>query len=95
MEDDFYWSAFNQGVGIGGTEENQTYTFQNGTVYSIFDTGSSGLFLSIDYFQEIIKKMFEHAGSTNFKIERGSVFSECIKPDRLPTLHFMFDERWI
>ena len=54
--DDFFWSAFNQGIGIGSTDIGDTYAYKglkdypewvvDGAMYTIIDTGSSAILLS-------------------------------------------------
>jgi hypothetical protein len=51
VEDDFFWSAYSQGVYFNTTEMKNGYEYINGSyVYTIFDTGSSGMLLSSDYY---------------------------------------------
>lgn len=54
--DDFFWSAFNQGIGIGSTDLDDAYAYKelheypewvvDGSMYTIIDTGSSAMILS-------------------------------------------------
>lgn len=59
MEEDFYWSSFSQGIAIENTDEKNTFGYEGGaSVYSIFDTGSSGVLLTSDYFELVVTKLF-------------------------------------
>ena len=79
--DDFFWSAYNQAIGIGSTSNNfifgyessnskfkQTINSQNGlnAVYSIFDTGLSAIMISGFYFDDLIKYIFKYVGGDNY-----------------------------
>ena len=80
--DDFFWSAYNQAIGIGSTNNNfifgyensdskqfkQTINSQNGlnSVYSIFDTGLSAIMISGFYFDDLIKYIFKYVGGDNY-----------------------------
>ena len=74
--DDFFWSAYNQGVGIGGTSEEQTYGYSDSdefgdfvvdnSLFTIIDTGSSAINFSLLYFEDFILKIFEYVGERNF-----------------------------
>jgi hypothetical protein len=97
VENDFFWSAFSQGLAYGDTSLDNSYGYINGSyVYSIFDTGSAGILLSSDYFSEMINKLYyDHIGSMNYVIQNGVVFSQCFTSAELPTLYFLFNELWI
>ncbi len=60
MEPDFYWSSFLQGIAFNSTNSTNAYGLGNITsVYSIFDTGSSGILLSPKLFEQTVNKIFE------------------------------------
>ena len=55
VEKDFFWSAYSQAMAFNTTSMDSSYGYVNGSlVYSIFDTGASGIMLSSDYFQTIV-----------------------------------------
>ena len=66
MEKDFFWSAYNSGVGIGSTDYSNTFayaskgerhypkTIKDNSVYTIFDTGLSAIMLSGGYAEGVI-----------------------------------------
>lgn len=64
-------------------------------MYSTFDTGSSGVLFSSDYFDHIIIKLFTYLDTQNFIVKEGVVFSECFEPYQLPSLYVMFNRLWI
>ena len=57
--DDFFWSAYNQGIGIGSIDPEDTYGYSpikdhpefvvDNAMYTVIDTGSSALIIS-NYF---------------------------------------------
>lgn len=60
MENDFFWSAYSQGVAFANTSMDSSFGYVNGSmVYSLFDTGSSGILLSSDYYETIVNKLFQ------------------------------------
>ena len=73
--EDYFWSAFNQGVAIGTTDPENTYGY--GAVdkeiegahklYSILDTGSSAINFSYHYFDDFISKIFEYVGGDEWE----------------------------
>jgi len=76
MEQDFYWSSFLQGVAFNSTNSTNAYGLGNITsVYSIFDTGSSGILLSPKIFLNTVNKIFEMINTSNFIVKDGVVFS--------------------
>lgn len=63
MQDDFYWSQFMQGVAFGDTTANNSFSFA-GELYTIFDTGTSAMLFSGDYFTSIVTKFYtEYVGT--------------------------------
>jgi len=97
VENDFFWSAYSQGIAFNDTKLGNSFGYVNGQmVYSIFDSGSSGILLSSDYYESIVNKLFqEYLKTQNYVIKDGVVFSQCFTPSQLPTLHFLFNELWI
>jgi|LakMenEpi03Oct11_1017367.scaffolds.fasta_scaffold07843_1 hypothetical protein len=53
------------------------YGYNNGSmVYTILDTGSSGMLISSDYYDSIIKLLFEnYINNKNYVIKNGVAFS--------------------
>lgn len=97
VENDFFWSAYAQGLAFNDTSMDNNFGFNNGSmVYSIIDTGSSGLLMSSDYFSSIVTTLFEtYIGNMNYVIKNGVVFSQCIDPNTLPPIFIMFNELWV
>jgi hypothetical protein len=56
---------------------DNNYGYNNGSmVYTILDTGSSGMLISSDYYDSIIKLLFEtYIDNKNYVIKNGVVFS--------------------
>lgn len=94
VENDFFWSAHSQGMYFNSTGMNDGYGYINGSyVYTIFDTGSSGIILSSDYYDQIVTKlMTDYIGTQNYVIKEGVTYSVCIPPSQLPSLYFIFNE---
>jgi hypothetical protein len=52
---DFFWSMYCQGIGYGDvTNSNNTYKFKQGSLYTVFDTGSSHLMVPEMLFNLIV-----------------------------------------
>ena len=90
IDDDFFWSGWNQAIGIGSTSSNYVFGYQstNGShrstikangaasdVYSFFDTGLAGILISTYYFDDLITKIFRYVGDDNYKFVEGFIFS--------------------
>ena len=103
--DDFFWSQFNQGVGIGSTnawdvfaystlEEHSHYaqTIKDHSVYTIIDTGSNAIYFSALYYEVYIRKIFAYVNGNTWKMFDGIIQTECYD---FPPLYFMFDNKWI
>ena len=64
MLDDFFWAAFNQGIGIGSTDVEDTFSYSilwdhpewvvDDAMYTVIDTGSSALIVSHYFFEDLI-----------------------------------------
>lgn len=75
---------------------DNSYGYVNGSnVYTIIDTGSSGILVSSDYFDLIITKLFTIINNKNYVVKNGIVYSQCIDPNTLPSIFFLFNELWI
>ena len=70
IEKDFFWSFYNTGVAIGTIENGFVYEtvpdmpdniFKDSSFYSIIDTGSTALVISILYYESLIRNLFEYA----------------------------------
>ena len=103
MLDDFFWSAFNEGIGIGSIEVEDTFAYDeihdypewvvDNAMYTIIDTGSSALIVSHYYFEDLIKRIYDYVGDDEYMITKGYVYTRCYR--NFPTLYFMFDGYWI
>ena len=101
--DDFFWSAFNQGIGIGSTDIGDTYAYKglkdypdwvvDGAMYTIIDTGSSAILISQYFFEDIIDRIYEHVGDDEYVVNGGYVYTRCYR--NFPKLYFLFDNLWI
>lgn len=56
---------------------DNNYGYNNGsTVYTILDTGSAGMLISSDYYDTIVKLLFEtYIDNKNYVIKNGVAFS--------------------
>ena len=101
LENDFFWSAKCQGFAIGQTSNSWKWgsildsydTVSSGSVYSIFDTGSSAIIFPRAYFARFLVELYSGMGGDEYELASGYVMSKCY-PD-FPTLYFMFDGRWV
>ena len=101
--DDFFWSAFNQGIGVGSTDPEDTYAYSpvkdhptfvvDNAMYTIIDTGSSALIVSNYFFKDLIKLIFDKVGDDEYVFKGGYVYTRCY--DNFPPIYFMFDGYWI
>lgn len=64
-----------------------------GDGHTIFDTGTSHLFLPLSLFDVYLSRLIAEAGSPQFFVKDGEVFAECV--DTFPSLYFMYDFAWI
>ena len=67
IEEDFFWSFFNTGVAIGTIDNGFVYeeipgmevnVFEGNSFYSIIDTGSTALVISVMYYESLIQNIF-------------------------------------
>ena len=101
LEKDFFWSAKCQGFAIGKTSNSWQWgsildsydTVVDGSVYSIFDTGSSAIIFPKDYFTGFLVELYSQMDGDEYEMASGYVISKCYED--FPTLYFMFDGRWI
>ena len=101
--DDYFWSAYNQGVAIGTLDFINTYAYEtldaypeyvvDNKLYSILDTGSSAINFSSLYFEDYIAKIYEYIGTTAYDYTDGIVTSQCFS--NFPDLWFLFSNKWI
>ena len=101
MLDDFFWSAFNSGIGIGDTTDN-VYSFENisdysetivdNEIYSFFDTGLTHILISNLYYDTLIEKIFDYIqGKIEHTIMQGHVVINCNDKARFPSLFFLIN----
>ena len=97
MTDGFFWSALNEGIGIGSTT-NSTFAFENteiavsNSVDTIFDTSTAKIHISNYFFEDLLTHIFAHVGSNEWEVVFGKVVSRC---HDFPILYFMFDGVWL
>lgn len=54
------------------------------------------MLLSSDYFDVFVTSLFEnYIKNKNYVIKNGIVYSQCLDPNKLPSVFFMFNELWI
>jgi hypothetical protein len=73
IAEDFFWAEYCQGVAIGDTSVENTYSWgvlddytteKDQAFYSIIDTGSTALVISSLYFESLITKIFAKVDSS-------------------------------
>jgi len=108
MMDDFFWAQWNDGVSIGvpNGQGSQTFSYEpqgddgdeielmikDGSIYSIFDTGSNAIYFSSVYYASFIRKLFDYVKGKNWELKDGLLNTECYE---FPPLYFLFDGKWI
>ena len=103
IKEDFFWGFYGAGIAIGTIENSYRYEVVRGTegtvfnedgdFYSIIDTGSTALVISVLYFESLIEKMFEYAKVTDWQYDQGIVITKCRY--KLPPIFFYIDGKWI
>lgn len=97
---DYFWSMANQGVRIGEKEAG-AYTFQDEEgagswigdgIYTIFDTGSSDIYMSILWFDSFVEELYAAVG-IEYEIKEGAAYSKCNA--NFPNIYFMVDGYWL
>ena len=81
--DDYFWSAYNQGIAFGNTV-NKTNSFAygvddgdeydeivDGATYSIFDSSMPFILISDRHFDSFLAKLFEQVGGYDYNITDG------------------------
>ena len=98
--DDYFWSLNNQGIRIGEDDafaftysKHEYGQFEGGRdLYTVFDTGSPDIYLSILWFEAFVEQLYGYAG-IEYTFSQGYSFSTC--EGNFPNLYFMFDTRWL
>ena len=65
---------------------------QNG-IYSIFDTGSSNIMLSVLWYESFVEKLFWSMGDTEYSIQDGVATATCAAD--YPDLYFLLNRNWL
>ncbi len=92
MNTDFFWSSYIMGVSFGDINPKHSFTFSEGYVYTIFQTGSPFIQVPTKYFNHILEKIMAGAFNPLYRITGGKVYSTC---ESFKPLYFMFDNYWI
>jgi len=72
----------------------RTKFIKNNEAYSIFDTGSGYIQIPEALYEPYLKQLYFEAGLTFTKAsENGRILASC--EDKMPDLHFMFDQKWL
>ena len=95
--DDFFWSAYNQGVAVGSTNQADIFSYESvsysqekdNSLYTLFDTGTATINFSALYFDDFIERIFEYVGGNDYEVIQGYVVTKCY--GNFPRLYFMFD----
>ena len=104
LDPDFFWGFYNTGVAIGTIENSFAYEpypdlpaelFKENSFYSIIDTGSTALTISVIYFESLIRNLFEYAKIDDWEYTQGVIVTKCKYEKSLPSIFFQIDGAWI
>ena len=62
-------------------------------VYTIFDTGLSGIMITGAYHQSLIEYIYRYVGDDEYEAYDGYILTKCYS--NFPSLYFMFQNYWI
>ena len=102
LDPDFFWGFYNTGIAIGDIENSFAYepypdlpevVFKDNSLYSIIDTGSTALVISVVWYESLIRNLFETAGIDDWRYEQGVILTKC--QYELPSLFFQIDGKWV
>jgi len=102
LDPDFFWGFYNTGVAFGSIENSFAYepypdlpeaTFSGNALYSIIDTGSTALVISVVWYESLIRNLFEEAKIDDWRYEQGVVLTKCTY--KLPSVWFQIDLKWV
>ena len=68
-------------------------TLNEAQAYSIFDSGTSSIFISNNYFRTFLQKIYSQVGDREYYLSNGVVNTACYP--NFPILYFMFDNFWL
>lgn len=98
LEEDFFFSAFCQGIAIGDTSSASSYNWQNiegqeatirdNAMYSIFDSGATAVILPQYYFTQVLGLIYAKIDRPEYEVQNNYVVTKC--DYELPDLFFMF-----
>jgi hypothetical protein len=100
---DFFWSTYSSGIAFGNANSgsNQFYWpnvnganyLNKAQAYSIFDSGTSSIYLPDAYFKSVLREIYKRVGESDYSLVNGVVNTFCYR--NFPTLYFMFDGNWL
>ena len=101
LNEDFFWSAQSQGFAIfhpdnsweWGSINGKEDTVNEGSVYSVFDSGSPAIIFPKEYFGSFLKEMYDEMGGDEYEVTNGFVYSKCYED--FPAIYFLIDGKWI
>mmetsp|Transcript_1795 Transcript_1795/g.2551 ORF Transcript_1795/g.2551 Transcript_1795/m.2551 type:complete len:270 (-) Transcript_1795:248-1057(-) len=102
VKPDFFWGFYSEGIAIGTVENSFGFevvpdmdgaVYDGNKFYSIIDTGSTALVISVLYFEPLIENLFAYAGIDDWKFDSGIVLTKC--KYELPSLFFDIDGKWV
>lgn len=97
IDPDFFWGFYNTGIAIGTIDNSFAYepypdlpieAFKENALYSIIDTGSTALVISVVWYESLIRNIFEYAQIDDWRYEQGVILTKCAFQDMLPPLFF-------
>jgi hypothetical protein len=89
--EDFFWSVPWQGIAFDNVKDS----FSTEDVYTIFDTGTSHIFLPPSIFEPFVLEMIRVAGNPEYVIQYGLTFIECSSTSEFKPIKLLFDNMWI
>jgi hypothetical protein len=102
IDPDFFWGFYNTGIAIGVIENAFAYepypdlpevVFKENSLYSIIDTGSTALVISVVWYESLIRNLFDYAGIDDWQYTQGVILTKCAY--ELPPIFFQIDGKWV
>lgn len=101
VNQDFFWSNWMAAIRFGPMNAN-AYVFgpsenavaQAGALYTVWDTSSPTIKLSVLYFERAVLAYFDLIQQT-FENRNGKIFFDCSKSSSYPDWYFLMDGSWI
>ena len=101
LNKDFFWSAYCKGFAVNTTDNGWSWgsvkdyeeTVTKNSIYSMFDTGSSQIYVPQHYFKNFLKEIYSTMKDDEYELADGYVVTKCYED--FPPVHFLFGDYWI